>query len=166
MNERIDRIRRQLADADKLDADASELRWLASRDIYGELAETSITQAELARQIGRSQSFVSRMARMWREHADEYNLSNVAFNEIWNERPARVPLSFQVPSTLEEAVEEANRLGEQIAQLKAKEYALRYHVWREQGRVLAEEVKARQRDMREAGFSEDYINETMGFSNG
>lgn len=76
---RVQEIRRLLADADALDADIDQrkaardsLRWQAAEHIAAEL-DAGKKQAQLAEQVGISQSTVSKYAAVWRTHGADYS---------------------------------------------------------------------------------------------
>lgn len=64
MDVRIERIRRALDKADRLEADAETLKWQAAKDIAEEVA-AGTKQVELARRLGRSATLVSGYAAVW-----------------------------------------------------------------------------------------------------
>src|SRR5258706_10246459 len=77
----VEEIIRLEADADKLDSEASDLRWKAAELIHAEL-QTGKSQAQLAMEIGKSQAHVSYMARCWDYHLS-YNV-RPHFNTLYN----------------------------------------------------------------------------------
>lgn len=65
MSDNVPEIIRLEQDADKLESDASDLRWEISRLIYEEL-ESGTRGKDLAEQIGKSPAHVSLIAKTWR----------------------------------------------------------------------------------------------------
>jgi hypothetical protein len=66
----IDQIIKLEQEYDRMAADASVNRWEAARLYVAEL-DAGQSQRELARAVGKDQSHVSRMARVWREHGGD-----------------------------------------------------------------------------------------------
>lgn len=67
MPEGIDAIIKLEAEYDKMAADASANRWQTA-ELYAQELDAGRSQRELARVVGKDQSHVSRMARVWRRH--------------------------------------------------------------------------------------------------
>jgi len=82
----IDRIRQLEAEFDSIhtEAMASALanRWEAAQLYAAELA-AGRSQREVARLVGKDQSHVSRMVRVWREHGDDQVISPYSFDRYY-----------------------------------------------------------------------------------
>ncbi len=98
----IPRVRQIIAHeqaADALDVAADAHRWEAARLIAEELAAGK-SQRQLAAEIGKSQTHVSRMARVWQARESLETQQPGAFNELYQALAAKpVPAAIEAPPT-------------------------------------------------------------------
>lgn len=98
---RVQQIIEHEAAADELAAASDAHRWEAARLIADELAAGK-SQRQLAAEIGKSQTHVSRMARVW-EARESLETQPGAFNEAYQALAAKpVPAAIESPETQSE----------------------------------------------------------------
>jgi hypothetical protein len=99
--EGIDQLIKLEAEYDRLSDDALSNRWDAARLYVEELAKPGMTQEKLADLVSKDQSHVSRMAKVWREHGDDYDLGH--------NRPPFNPLYQAAKKSIEAAEKRAQK---------------------------------------------------------
>lgn len=88
----IEQIIQHEADAERLEADADGHRWEAARLISEELA-TGKPQRQLAREINKSQSHVSKMKAVWEKYGTDSPENRPAFQDAYLEVSSKKPKS-------------------------------------------------------------------------
>jgi hypothetical protein len=84
----VEKIKKLEAEADKLSAEYESNRWEAARLISEELA-SGMSQRELARQIGKSDTHVIRMRKCWEAKCNPRVADNRTFNEVYHSTEVR-----------------------------------------------------------------------------